>query len=79
MKKTINELRAALKSSIVEFTFTKLNGEVREAKGTINPDLIPKEYQSKATTSKSSGDALSYFDLGVNGFRRVSADAEISF
>lgn len=78
MKKTIDELRAALKSSVVNFTFTKLNGEIREAKGTTNPDLIPEEYRSKSTR-KSSGKVMTYFDLHVNGFRSVSLDSKVSF
>lgn len=28
------------KVGIVEFSFTKVNGEVRQAKGTLNPDLV---------------------------------------
>lgn len=28
------------KKGIVEFSFTKVNGEVRQAKGTLNPDLL---------------------------------------
>lgn len=28
------------KAGIVEFSFTKVNGEVRQAKGTLNPDLV---------------------------------------
>lgn len=28
------------KDGIVEFSFTKVNGEIRKAKGTLNPDLV---------------------------------------
>ena len=28
------------KKGIVEFSFTKVNGEIRQAKGTLNPDLV---------------------------------------
>lgn len=28
------------KGGIVEFSFTKVNGEVRQVKGTLNPDLV---------------------------------------
>ena len=28
------------KGGIIEFSFTKVNGEVRQAKGTLNPDLV---------------------------------------
>jgi len=28
------------KVGIIEFSFTKVNGEVRQAKGTLNPDLV---------------------------------------
>ena len=79
MKKTANELRAALKSSVVNFTFTKLNGEKREAKGTTNGDLIPEEYRSKFSSKQPSDKVITYFDFGVNGYRNVSVDSKVSF
>jgi hypothetical protein len=79
MQKTINELRTALKSSVVNFTFTKLNGEKREAKGTINGDLIPEEYRTSSTSKPSSDKVLTYFDFNVNGYRSVSLDSKVSF
>lgn len=79
MNKTANELRAALKSSVVKFTFTKLNGEKREARGTTNGDLIPEEYRTKYVSKPSSNKVVTYFDLDVNGFRNVSVDSKISF
>ena len=78
MNKTINELRTALKSSVVNFKFTKLNGEIREAKGTTNGNLIPEEYRSNST-SKQSDKVLTYFDFTVNGYRNVSVGTEVSF
>jgi len=78
MNKTINELRTALKSSVINFKFTKLNGEVREAKGTINGDLIPEEYRTNSTP-KQSDKVLTYFDFTVNGYRNVSVGTEVSF
>ena len=78
MKKTIDELRAALKSSVVNFTFTKLNGEVRQAKGTTNPRLVSGGFPPTGNR-KPSDKVLTYFDLGANGFRCVSVDASISF
>jgi len=78
MSKTINELRTALKSSVINFKFTKLNGDVREAKGTTNGNLIPEEYRSNST-SKQSDKVLTYFDFTVNGYRNVSVGTEVSF
>lgn len=79
MNKTINELRTALKSSVINFKFTKLNGEVREAKGTINGDLIPEQYRTSSSSQKQSDKVLTYFDFTVNGYRNVSVGTEVSF
>lgn len=78
MNKSINELRAALKSSVVNFSFTKLNGEVREARGTTNMDLIPEDHRTSSDIPFSDK-AVTYFDFDVNNYRKVSADADVSF
>jgi len=80
MQKTINELRTALKSSVVNFTFTKLNGEKHEAKGTTNGDLIPEQYRVSNPSRQPSDKVLTYFDFNCNGYRSISINsAEIVF
>jgi hypothetical protein len=79
MKRTIDELRAALKSSVVNFTFTKLNGEVRKARGTTQSNLIPSSFRSASAKKAPSNKVITYFDLDANGFRNVSVDADVNF
>lgn len=37
----IKEFKSALFAGPVEFTYTKVNGETRNARGTMKPDLLP--------------------------------------
>lgn len=45
----ISEFKKKLYEGPVEFTYTKVNGDKRDAKGTMKPDLLPlpKEVESK--------------------------------
>ena len=52
----------------VEFSFTKINGEKRDAVGTTNLDLIPASDRTTITNSESS-DTVTYYDLGKNAYR----------
>ncbi len=52
----------------VEFSFTKINGERRDAIGTTNLDLIPAADRTTITNSDNS-DTVTYYDLGKNAYR----------
>ena len=49
--KILDTLRNALKSGVVNFKYTKKDGSVREAKGTLNPEIIGEKYTGKDKTT----------------------------
>jgi hypothetical protein len=55
-----------MQTKIVKFYFQKVNGTIREAWGTLRPDLMPKtEYNQR----KQNDTVQVYFDTEVNEFR----------
>lgn len=68
-----NELRSDLKISACEITFEKVDGTVRVLKGTLRPDLLPKEDPAKAkdTKRKTPDGVISVWDLEVQGWRSI--------
>lgn len=67
----VKELRDTLTKSVARFRFKKLDGTLREALGTRNVDLIPRETSPKFIEDQTSK-AIVYWDLEEEGFRSVS-------
>lgn len=75
----INELREFLRGQDpVHFSYRKSDGTIREAVGTLNPDLIPSKFAPKET-SKNVGENLKYFDLEKEAWRSIQLDASIAW
>ena len=55
----------------VKFSYEKLDGSVREVRGTTNVELIPEEWRPSGGTLSHSG--TSYFDLDIEQWRSISA------
>lgn len=72
---------AALVKSLTEgsvsFKFRKADGSIREATGTLNNDLIP-EGVGAAVAPADNAATISYYDLGVNGWRAFRADSVVA-
>ena len=49
--KNLDAFRNKLKSGVVNFKYTKKDGSVREAKGTLNPEIIGEKYTGKDKTT----------------------------
>lgn len=64
----IIKLRASMKKKIVSFKFKKVDGSIREAKGTLNI-----EYQRK-TDKVPNYSVMNYFDVEVNGWRSFKVE-----
>ena len=66
-----------LKNGAVDFTYTKLNGELRKATGTLKMDLIPVEKQPNSSFSLPLHPAghLRYYDLTSDGWRPFHTDS----
>lgn len=68
----VARLRSALFAGATRFTFQKQDGDVREAYGTLNPDLFQYEY--KGSERAESPTAIKYFDLDKNAWRSFRAE-----
>lgn len=60
----ILKLKAKMLVGNVAFKFRKVNGEIREAIGTLN-----FTYESKGMGKPSPSDSMVYFDVEANGMR----------
>lgn len=65
-------LRAALYTGVVGFSYTKENGEVRQAVGTLNTNLY--RYESKGVGSPANPMVVKYYDVEAAGFRSCRVD-----
>lgn len=59
-------LKVAMKNGIVKFMYTKLNGEVRTAWGTLKDGLIP---ETKDTERKKNESLITYYDNEKQAYR----------
>ena len=72
--------RDKLRSGIWRFSYFKKDGTIREAKGTLNPNLIPVEFHPKGNSdAREAFDTFPYFDLEANGWRSFRLDNFIGF
>lgn len=63
--KTVCKLRRGIKKRIVKFYFQKIDGSLREAYGTMNPDIIP----APTGTRKPADTVQTYFDTEKQEYR----------
>ena len=74
------DFRNKLHSGIFRFSYFKKDGSIREAYGTLNPDLIPTEHLPKEQEIKNQNfEILNYFDLNRNDWRSFRLDNFIGF
>lgn len=68
---TIEEFKKTLRENFeTNFKFTKKDGTEREARGTLNVNMIPEENTPKGTqTWESPEDIVKYWDLDKEGWR----------
>lgn len=74
-KITHTDLKNKLKIGSLKFYFRKVNGELREALGTLDLSRIPSAGQPKG--GSVSGDQTAYYDLEKGAWRSVSSSQEI--
>ena len=75
--KAAQNLISKLRAGVVEFSFTKVDGTERKAKGTLNPLLFA--YQNKGTEQKKNASIVVYYDIEANGFRSFKLNNLITF
>ena len=62
----------------VYFDYFKINGEIAHAFGTLNENLIPKEFKPKdSSTNYSKSTNFKYFDVKKHGWRSISTDVSL--
>lgn len=67
---TVEELKEKLREGIVQFEYTKKDGSIRTAKGTLNLDLIKKfGAEPKGTQTEISDAVIRYYDINSEGWR----------
>ena len=74
---TVSNLINVLDENVTRFQFKKLDGSIRNALGTRNELLIPKEEEIKFIDDISDKSVV-YFDLEARAFRSFSKNAEVS-
>ena len=66
----IKDFKNALHNGVVEFKYTKVNGEERIARGTLHETAITEDggLMPKGTMTVSD-ETIRYYDLNANGWR----------
>ena len=76
MKKIdLDALRILLREGEVNFSFTKKDGSIRNARGTLNFDFIPETQHPSGNNDKPVNN-LRFFDLENEGWRSLAADLQ---
>lgn len=86
MELTQDNMLAALRESECEVTFTKVNGDTRVMKCTLNMDLIPSTKRPKGDDSPELREGLDYilkairvFDTGLEDWRSFKVETVKNF
>lgn len=78
-----DEMATTLREGVADLSFEKVkDGQIREMRATLNPDLIPEDKMPKGGSvdqSAGSDTALRVFDLDLNEWRSFRIDKVISF
>ena len=75
-----HRFREALKLGVVTFSFFKEDGSIREAKGTLNELLIPREDLPKGSPDyKPNYKAIPFYDIDKKAWRSFRIDLFIGF
>ena len=77
---TRTEIEKVLKNSIVNVTFTKTDGSVRNMKCTLIEEFLPPVFQNndeqmEKKTRKQSLDSLAVWDMDKNAWRSFRVDS----
>lgn len=62
-------VKALVNNAEVKFTYTKLNGEVRQARGTLMEGIVPATSSTGGGKKERPADMIVYWDLDKNNWR----------
>lgn len=74
----IKEFKESLRNGVVEFSYEKKDGTIREAKGTLNSEVYGKEHEPKGTGFEVPENIIKYYDLDKEGWRSFDFNKLIS-
>lgn len=73
MEMTISEFKTALRNNLVKFSFTKKDGTLREAVGTLSMSYIqktdPQAVPNSFSSSSPNTDMIRYYDIERRNWR----------
>ena len=69
------ELVEQLQSGVVEIQFTKVNGELRTMKCTLNASYLPQQTDVEETASKSNQNTIAVWDLDKEAWRSFRVES----
>ena len=65
----LEHLRTAMRVSVVRFSYVKDNGDIREARGTLNFNLIPNTHIPTGPRVEENYETFRYYDLDRQAWR----------
>lgn len=71
---SLNTLLETMKTGIADFTYTKTDGSVRPARGTLSNLYIPED-KLPAGTMEYSDNVVRYYDIDSDGWRAFRKDS----
>lgn len=74
----VETLKGLLKDNVVKVKFTKVNGDERILKCTLQGSFLP-EMVSTESTRKKNEDVLSVWDIDNSGWRSFRLDSVVSY
>ena len=76
MEQQVDQLIKQMHERVVDFSYEKVDGSIRQASGTLMADAIESFIgPSKGTSNKTPNpDVLVYFDVGAQAFRSFRKD-----
>lgn len=71
--KDATRLKRLLRKGVVKFTYKKLDGSLRKARGTLKPSLLPETDANDDRQTQKRG-YCTYYDLGVSDWRMFKSE-----
>ena len=79
VQQMVRELKNEMHKREVKFKYTKKNGDLREARGTLSSEIYGSENEPSGSGRAVPENQVRYFDLDSNGWRSFIEENLISF
>lgn len=80
MTESIDTLQEMLHNGVVEFTYTKKNGEIRQARGTKcwDAEIVGENFVAPNGRGSDKTGVVTYWDLDKDAWRSLGMDSLVS-